>query len=440
MDILRQRMEEENRIFQEWKVRFFSIFAILLCCASSFAQSDSTRRMFSWNLCADYGKVLQTNDFVKGGHFNPQTQEWSYSDERKVENFSAVALQFEWGLRKNDWRRNAYRNPYYGIAFYRADFKDARAGNPFSLYFLYGAEIFQIRRWLTWNYEFNLGYSSHWNHYDKFDNPDNVAIGGSSTVHVGVDTYLQFLIAKHWVAKLGVALTHFSNGAMKNPNRGLNLASPFFSVGYRINEDTLTGCQRIKRPRQPYRIDHDFILTASMRHIYFVGTNTRLKTAYVDYPFHVYAFSYAAMFSRSYKYKFGPSLDFKYDESIGAKADYVYNDYDEYEYNRVWKGKAADRFSLGISLKGEIVMPYFSFFTNLGYEFWHKDERSSRFYQQLGIKVQPYGNIFGIVGIRANYFSKAQYICWSVGYTLKGKGIQQRLSEKRQHSETSENF
>lgn len=397
--------------------------SFLFLSSSVSAEKDSTARSMSWQIRGDYGMVFSTNDLVKGGHYNPDpaNQGWTYNPDDEIRNYSSLGIQYQWGLKKDDWRHAAYRNPYFGVGFHVGNFNDERLGNPFSLYFLYGSEFFRFTKWLSWNGELNLGYSSNWNHYDRFTNQDNVAIGGSNNIHVCLATYLRFLLSDHWDLRLGANFTHYSNGALKMPNRGMNMLDPFLSLGYRINEDRDTPRPSFKSTRRPYRLDHDFILTTSCRQVYFNMENTNLKTQYVDYLFHVYAFSYAPMFTRSYKYKFGPSLDFKYDESIGARADYVYNEYDEHYYNRVWLGEKKDRFSMGISLKGEVTMPYFAIFANVGYEFWHKDERIPRVYEQIGVKIQPYGNFFGMMGVRAVYFTKAQYITWSVGYTLKGK-------------------
>jgi hypothetical protein len=84
----------------------------------------------------------------------------------------------------------------------------------------------------------------------------------------------------------------------------------------------------------------------------------------------------------------------------------------------VIKGDMKERFGVGIGLKGEITLPYVSYFANLGYNVIHGNERDSRFYQILGVKADIVSNIFGTFGIRATRFSKAQFIYWSLGYAL----------------------
>ena len=78
---------------------------------------------------------------------------------------------------------------------------------------------------------------------------------------------------------------------------------------------------------------------------------------------------------------------------------------------------------LGISLKGEIVLPYFSVYANMGYDVIHRDKNQPQFYQMMGVKIEPTGTYFATMGIRAAYFSKAQFITWGVGYTFRGKEL-----------------
>ena len=131
----------------------------------------------------------------------------------------------------------------------------------------------------------------------------------------------------------------------------------------------------------------------------------------------------------SYRYRCGLSLDFMYDESVGAHADYVMDEADGKMYERVWLGDKRDRFNLGLSAKNELIMYGFSFFLNIGYDFVHGDEALTRMYEVVGVKIHPHGPLYAGVGVRAAYFSKAQYIAWSLGYDFKGKPL--RRADRR---------
>jgi hypothetical protein len=84
----------------------------------------------------------------------------------------------------------------------------------------------------------------------------------------------------------------------------------------------------------------------------------------------------------------------------------------------------ADRLSLGASLRGEMVMPGYSIFANLGWNLIHGNKKDQRLYQVIGIKLYLQDNFFGTFGIRATHFTKAQYLYWSLGYTINGRSYQ----------------
>lgn len=380
---------------------------------------------FSWGFRADIGGVFPTNDFVKGGHFDINTQTWSYSEENEVHHFSDYILQFNFGVRPDKWQARAYRNPYYGLGVAFPRFQEERLGKPVSFFATYGARICRITDWLKLNYEINFGYSTNWNHYDRFENPDNVAIGWKHNAHVSLFPYLKISFPGPFDVKVGPSITHFSNGATFMPNRGMNNYALSLSLMYNMNdsENRVVRDTSLCPPIVPLHIEHDFILTRSFRQKYYDGTGTNLSTQYVQYRHPIFAFSYAPMLRWSYKYRVGLSLDFLYDESSGAKANYVLNENDGKMYERVWLGERSERMNLGASVKNELMMHGFSFFLNIGYNFIQGETGLTRMYEVLGLKIQPHGPVFGSVGVRAVYFTKAQFICWSLGYSLKGKPL-----------------
>jgi hypothetical protein len=407
---------------------FFGCLSFLLVDASaedSCAVSQKNKLPISFGAKLDVGGVFQTNDFVKGGHFDLQKQQWEYAPEREVHDFSQISVQLNWGVRPDKWQARTYRNPYYGVGVSFPRFHDERLGKPVSFFGTYGARIVQLTNWLKLNYEINFGYSTNWNHYDRFKNPDNVAVGWKHNAHVSLFPYLKFTLPGGIDLNTGLSIVHFSNGATTMPNRGLNNYAFSVALMYSLNdsENRVRRDSSLRTPSVPLRLEHDFILTRSFRQVYYDKQGTNLSTQYVQYRHPIFAFSYAPMLRCSYRYKCGLSLDFLYDESVGARADYVLDESDGKLYERVWLGNKKDRMNLGLSAKNELVMYGFSFFLNIGFDFLHGDESLTRMYEVVGVKIQPRGPVFASVGVRAAYFSKAQFIAWSLGYTLNGKPL-----------------
>lgn len=362
------------------------------------------------------GIVLPTNDYIKEG--------------KGVPSYGVLSLKYGFYSSGDSWEDIAYGMPYYGIGFQSMRFFNKKAlGNPFSLYLIQGAEIKRYNPRFSLNYELNLGMSFNWKAYDAFDNPDNIALGSSVNIHVGVNLYFKTRLSKHFDLNYGVGLGHYSNGAQQLPNKGLNMFSPFIELVYNFRGNPIYDSydRSLTPPDLERRIDYDLTFTTTTRQIRVDTVGTGLPSRLLDKNFKVFGLSYAAMFVRSYKYKIGPSMELVYDESGGVRAWRQKHPVDGQFYDRVKLGDFHERLSLGLSVKGEITYPRHSFFAQLGYNILQGNDYDYRFYQILGLKAYIQENIYGTFGIRASRFSKAQYIYWSIGYTIKGKPLKKKL-------------
>lgn len=366
-----------------------------------------TDRFIAMN--SGFGEAFLTNEYLRERNSMP----------------SYIAGTFKFGMRANgnQWTDYAYGMPYIGVGVYSLNIfgKESRMGTPVSVYLFSGSRIKTFSERMWWAYEWNLGMSFNWNPYDPFDNPYNVTLGSSVNAHIALATYIAWEISTRWTFNFGVQLTHFSNGAQKLPNKGLNLYSGFFQADFLLEKR-----KEFKRPDPaslvppPFRkrIDYDITATISSHQITFDTIGTGLPTEFIDKKFTVVGMTFSPMYVPSYKYKFGPFIDFLYDESIGASANMRRNPADGHNYIRYSYGSVGNRFSLGLGMKGEIVLPYYSVTAQVGYDVIHADKILPRLYQVIALKL-PFGDcLYGAVGIRATNFSRAQCIYASIGYAI----------------------
>ncbi len=357
------------------------------------------------------GLVLPTNDYIREGC---------------IPGYAAVSLKFGTYSTGDSWEDIAYGMPYYGIGVYTAKIfgKDA-LGQPISVYLFQGGNLKTFSSTLSLKYELNLGMSFNWKPFDVFDNPENIALGSSSNAHLGINAYFKKVLSDRWDLHFGLGLSHFSNGAMRLPNKGINMAAPFVELVYNFNytKPEIKDPESLKPPPLEKRIDYDIMFTSSSRQIRFDTLGTGLPSRLIDKNFKVFALSYATMFVKNYKYKWGPSLEIVYDESSAVQAWRQMNPEDGQLYDRIKLGPAHKRFSVGLSVKGELTFEQLSFFANFGYNLLHGNKYDFRFYQIAGAKFYLKDDIFATFGIRAGRFSKAQYLYWSIGYTIKGRPL-----------------
>ena len=353
------------------------------------------------------GGAFKTNDFVRGSGV--------------IKTYLTTSLKFGISSVGNRWQDIAYGMPYYGIALYGADFGSQKNfGNPVSVYLLQGAEMLRISRSLSLNYEWNLGISMGWKSYDPFKNDENVAIGTDVNAHVGLGFYLKWYVNRWLDLHLGADLAHFSNGAQKMPNKGMNMYSVFVEAAFNFNRPEVREKYdpTLVPPKYDKHLVSDIYATISSCRIEIDTTGTNMPSEYLDHKFKVLGLNYSLMRAPNYRYRYGVGVDVVYNESAGATAERKYNPKDGKWYNVVYYGRGRDRLSVGINAKGEVVLPGYSIFANMGWQIYKGNKKEQNLYQILGVKVYLKDNFFGTFGIRANHFSKAQYLFWSLGYTI----------------------
>ena len=361
---------------------------------------------------SNIGTLMKTNDFLKDANIPFST---SYS------------LKFGFNAKGDDWRDFAYGMPYYGIGLYTIKFKDNDGlGNPVSLYLFQGATISELSSRLKLNYEWNLGVSTNWEPYDRFDHPTMDAIGSNVNVHVALNLMLRYAVNNNIDLNLGAAFTHFSNGSYQQPNAGVNQLSGFMELVYKFNVDEISKKELSnKEPFTPH-YDHDILLNISSRQVEADTAKTNMPSEYTRNRFKIFDLSYGLMKVPNYRYKYGVGLDVLYDETSGVKMWREIHPEDGEVYERIKLAPIADRLSLGASLRGEMVMQGYSIFANLGWNLIHGNKKDQRLYQVIGIKLYLRDNFFGTFGIRATHFTKAQYLYWSLGYTINGRSYSKR--------------
>jgi hypothetical protein len=341
--------------------------------------------------------------------------------------YHSLSLRLGFRPTGDSWMDFAYGMPYVGFGLYVADFPTKREvfGNPIALYIFHGGTIHNFSPRFSLHYEWNLGVAFNWKHYDPFTNPENIVIGSSNTAFASVNAYTKWRLTPRVDVNLGLGVNHFSNGSTRLPNSGMNLFAPFVELTYALDskEKEIRQIVPIAPPTKfKPRLDYDFAFTLSSRQIKVDTVGTGMPSIYFNYNFPILGFSFTPLIVPNHKYKYGVGLDIVHDKSINAKVWREMNPLDGHMYDRVKFAPTMEQFTVGLSARGEITMPLYTFFTNIGYNVVQQTD-ARRGYQLIGIKVYPRENLYATFAVKATHFSRAQYIAWSLGYTLEGKPI-----------------
>ncbi len=384
---------------------------LLLFCLTSIvwlsAHSTDTLRLPSYlAIGGSVGSVLPTNEFTSGSY------EGGY-----VTVGAKYALT---GLGK-DWQREAYRDIYYGVGISQTYFgRPEKLGNPISLYLFQGGTLWNIHPKLRLHYELNLGASFNWVPYDSYLNPENIAIGSKTNVLAAALFYFNWHCSPHFDVRLGAITQHFSNGATKAPNAGLNMIGGFLEVAYQIQREPSIDIAPLELtpPEVIPHFEHDIQVVISNRNIK-VDTFTRNMTdIYIEKDFFVMGLNYYLKRTNHYKFRYGIGVQNVYDDRKGTSVHNIYDSYDD-SHTLIYKHSPfIKRSTFGIAIRGEVVLPYYSFFADVSLHYTPL-EKKMLFYQTVGIKANITSGLYVTTGIKAMQLSKAQYIYWSVGYTFR---------------------
>lgn len=286
----------------------FLVFFLTLINQSVAGESDTVK---CWKLKINYhnGRVLQTNDFVRG-----LNQELS-----PISHYQALALQIgKQTTGKNYWEQ-LYGYPVWGAGLYAADFfNPEEMGYPIAVYGFFEAPF---KRWgnLSFNYDLRLGLTFNWRKFDPLTNNYNIAIGAGETVYIYSGIDISYQIVKRINIAFGGGFTHFSNGALKKPNFGINTLSPSATITYNLNKN-LSG---FKKPVEKDLSQQDAVnisFYAGLKNVLLddnVTTDIKLKYQGVYFP--EYGISGVYNKTISYMSKIGLGATFSYDGSINAQ-------------------------------------------------------------------------------------------------------------------------
>ncbi|MDH6357709.1 acyloxyacyl hydrolase [Parabacteroides sp. PF5-9] len=388
-----------------------SILLFLYACIALYA-SDS--------IPAGYSRFITAT--TAGGFVLP-TKNITLGNKQITPLYSAFTLKYGWATPLYEREGYLFRESYRGIGIYLPRFSyQKELGNPFSIFLFQGGLLKDFNPKLYLHYEINLGASFNWNHYDIQNAPGLKAIGASTNVHLAGNWYFKWNISPKWDVHTGISFTHFSNGALRTPNNGLNTFAPFVELVYNLDKIE----KRIPKDRS-YNASsdfekgqvHDFSVMFTTHTLKVDTAGTGLRSRYPHKRYNVVGMTYSYMLRQTRRFMWGPSVEMVYDESINASFIGEKNPqtgaYIEYEK----LARPIDRFSFGVSLKGEITMPGYAIFANLGYDLYHKDKREKRLYQIYGVKVNLIENVFASFAVRSTNLTRSQYLYLSIGYRFQ---------------------
>ena len=288
------------------------------------------------------------------------------------------------------WHK-AYKNPLIGVTgFYGSVGNKEVLGQYFGLIAFTSFPLISSKHYIfSLKVGAGLGYGTK--HYDLETNPLNNAIGSAVNAQIclGLESRILF---RNSSINISLDMTHFSNGAAKTPNLGLNL--PYLGLGYG---------HRIKNG-----IDSNYIHSEYKKKwefgIMLIGSaKETYPTGGQKYP--VYAASLVGR--RFFKQKVGMEASF----DVISKQAII-------DYHSDVRKKQSEIIQLGLFVGYILPMDKFHLLVGMGGYIRDKYKPESYFYHRVGMRY-VFENGININLVLKSHWARADYVEYGIGYTFK---------------------
>lgn len=294
---------------------------------------------------------------------------------------------------RHAWER-AFGLPRWGVSLFATDF----GGSPLFGTGL-GAFIFLDRTLYAhsrfrWSLLTGTGMGWVTRPFDTKENYKNNAIGSQLNGVVRMESRLAFALTSHLQAGVGIALTHFSNGASRTPNLGINNASVQAGVSWWL------AAPKVQAPPDTFA---RFQPSAQWMVWAFAGGKQNYPADGPVFP--VGGFSFQRRWNTRESGGWLASLDFYYNGAMRAE---LLRDGDTALAN-TFLGQVGASGAYEVRM-GKLRIPIF-----LGFYVWDPYRRNGIVYQGLGFRYEL-SKSWEVALLLKSHMARAEYLQWGLAY------------------------
>lgn len=290
-------------------------------------------------------------------------------------------------------------------------------GNPFSFYLIYGLSILRFSDDLTLNTEAKLGASVGWNPYNFITNHENRIIGAKNNYHASLDFFFKYRINSYLQTRAGITYAHFSDGAYRLPNAGLNTIGGFAYLMVTFKDRPNLGKHSKAASKVKPHVEYDLGINCSSRQILGEVENTN-STVILNHSFKAVDLSTYAMYVSSHYLRMGVGLHLIYDESSNVTATRTLDEIAGTYVSSYEPSPSRERFAAGIFGKLEFPMGYINGVVDYGYIFTPQLNSNNFTRVNLGLKSYVYKGLNATFGIQFTPKNEANCVFFGFGYTF----------------------
>jgi hypothetical protein len=253
------------------------------------------------------------------------------------------------------------------------------------------------RKW-TFSYMLAGGLSYNFRPNSATDNPWNLMIGSYNNVYVEVGFYSHYNLGRLFDVDAGVSFTHYSNGANNMPNRGLNMVGAKVRLRHNLRREEVPKV--MTRTLEPWEVRRQWTIQMGY------GSKQREILGEVNYNNFTLSVYYEHWQYRKGRWVGG--LELFYDASVMPYG----------QVNPQLAFRATNPWLVGLFAGYHAVYNRWTFLTGLGYHIYQGTTLDPGLYQRFGLRYRIHHGLYAGVSLKAKDFGAANFVEWSLGYTL----------------------
>lgn len=305
--------------------------------------------------------------------------------------FYAGELRIGMQTTGNQYWHQTLKYPYLGIGVYLSEFQKKEIGHPIALF---GFMDIPMYRWQksSLSTSWSCGLTFNINKYDSIKNPNNMAIGSEVNAYIEFSLRYKYQITNKIEIGCGASFQHFSNGATKQPNWGMNMLGINIIASY-IPTKRDIHFQKSPEPEITKRYEWNIMYATGIRDN---------KTGVI---YHNSTLSVAL--SRRISYK----------RTLGLGIDIFHNEYFKDEYAENEHVELKKLLSQAIFANSDLIAGKLRINIGLGVYTLRSKAYTLPIYERAGVRFYPIKQLFTNVSIKA-HGAKAEFIECGLGVTL----------------------
>ncbi len=286
--------------------------------------------------------------------------------------------------------------PEFGLSYMHLYLANpSEIGNLDALYPYMNLRLNKQKRHFKMYLRLGLGIANMSKPFDPETNHKNNAIGSHLNGYVNIRFSSSYMLSPSWRLDSGIGLTHASNGAIKTPNLGLNMATVNLGIGYVFGNKNMEMCKDSVMPKLIKRW-HPSVLGV----FGFKELEHPLGNKYMAYNL-----SANLYYSASHKTKFGTGMEFVYSNATRKNL----------EHDSVSTEKIKDVLKIGIKGGYAFHIDRISIPIDFGYYVYQNDNLKEKFFHRIGVRYMLTKHVIANATLYTHW-AKADYFEWGLGY------------------------